>query len=132
MSSELHALILAAGKGTRMKSELPKVVHPILGRPMVSYVIDAVKAVGCNKTILVTGYKSEIVKASLKEINDGSIDYTEQKEQLGTGHAVQCYAKSVTERPKDLLVVCGDTPLISVETLNKMVEIHKQEKPLSQ
>ena len=129
MSTELHALILAAGKGTRMKSELPKVVHPILGRPMVSYVIDAVKAVGCNKIILVTGYKSEIVKASLKEIDDGSIDFTEQKEQLGTGHAVQCYAKSAENRPKDLLVVCGDTPLISVETLNKMVEIHKTEKP---
>ena len=129
MSSELHALILAAGKGTRMKSELPKVVHPILGRPMVSYVIDAVKSVGCNKTILVTGYKSEIVKASLKDINDGSVEYTEQKEQLGTGHAVQCYAKSNLERPKDLLVVCGDTPLISVETLKKMVEIHNQEKP---
>ena len=129
MSSELHALILAAGKGTRMKSELPKVVHPILGRPMVSYVIDAVKAVGCDKTILVTGYKSEVVKASLKDQNDGSIDFTEQKEQLGTGHAVQCYVKTVSNKPKDLLVVCGDTPLISVETLKKMAEIHKKEKP---
>ncbi|MBP5469304.1 MAG: NTP transferase domain-containing protein, partial [Candidatus Riflebacteria bacterium] len=121
--------ILAAGKGTRMKSELPKVVHPILGCPMVSYVIDAVKSVGCGKTILVTGYKSDVVKASLKDINDGSIAYTEQTEQLGTGHAVQCYVKSATERPKDLLVVCGDTPLISVETLNKMVEIHNSQKP---
>lgn len=130
MATELHALILAAGKGTRMKSELPKVVHPILGRPMVSYVIDAVKAVGCSKTILVTGYKSQIVKASLKnDINDSSIAYVEQTEQLGTGHAVQCYAKSATERPENLLVVCGDTPLISVETLNKMVEIHNTEKP---
>ncbi|MBP5470865.1 MAG: NTP transferase domain-containing protein [Candidatus Riflebacteria bacterium] len=129
MLSELHALILAAGKGTRMKSELPKVVHPILGRPMVSYVIDAVKAVGCGKTILVTGYKSDVVKASLQDLNDGSIDYTEQTEQLGTGHAVQCYVKTATNRPKDLLVVCGDTPLISVETLNKMVEIHNTQKP---
>ena len=129
MSSQLQALILAAGKGTRMKSELPKVVHPILGRPMVSYVIDAVKAVGCEKTILVTGYKSEVVKGSLQEFNDGSIAYTEQKEQLGTGHAVQCYVKTATERPENLLVVCGDTPLISVETLNKMVEIHNSQKP---
>ncbi len=129
MLSELHALILAAGKGTRMKSELPKVVHPILGCPMVSYVIDAVKSVGCDKTILVTGYKSDVVKASLKDINDGSIAYTEQTEQLGTGHAVQCYVKSATERPKNLLVVCGDTPLISVETLNKMVELHNSQKP---
>ncbi len=96
---------------------------------MVSYVIDAVKSVGCGKTILVTGYKSDVVKASLKDINDGSIAYTEQTEQLGTGHAVQCYVKSATERPKNLLVVCGDTPLISVETLNKMVEIHNSQKP---
>ena len=129
MLPELHALILAAGKGTRMKSDLPKVVHPILGRPMVSYVIDAVKAVGCDKTILVTGYKSDVVKASLKDLNDSSIAYTDQKEQLGTGHAVQCYVKTTVERPKNLLVVCGDTPLISVETLNKMVEIHNAQKP---
>ncbi len=129
MLSELHALILAAGKGTRMKSELPKVVHPILGRPMVSYVIDAVKSIGCDKTILVTGYKSNVVKASLQNMNDGSIDYTEQTEQLGTGHAVQCYVKSASERPKNLLVVCGDTPLISTETINKMVELHKKEQP---
>lgn len=132
MSSELHALILAAGKGTRMKSELPKVVHPILGRPMVSYVIDAVKSVGCNKTILVTGYKSDVVRAALSDINDGSINYAEQTEQLGTGHAVQCYAKNISrteDRPNDLLVVCGDTPLISVETLKKMIEMHNAQKP---
>ncbi len=126
MSQKLHALILAAGKGTRMKSELPKVVHPILGRPMVAYVIDAVQTVGCDKTILVTGYKSELVRNAL---NSGSLSYVEQTEQLGTGHAVQCYAKDCSERPDNLLVVCGDTPLISVETLQKMVEVHQQKKP---
>ena len=81
MLSELHALILAAGKGTRMKSELPKVVHPILGRPMVSYVIDAVKSVGCDKTILVTGFKSDVVKASLQNMNDGIV-YFDNTNQL--------------------------------------------------
>lgn len=126
MSPKLHALVLAAGKGTRMKSELPKVVHPILGRPMVSYVIDAVKAVGSEKTILVTGYKSELVKSAL---SSETLSFVEQTEQLGTGHAVQCYAKTAEERPKDLLVVCGDTPLISVETLNKMIELHRKNKP---
>ncbi len=126
MSQKLHALILAAGKGTRMKSELPKVVHPILGRPMVAYVIDAVKAVGCEKTILVTGYKSDLVRQSLQADN---LNFVEQTEQLGTGHAVQCYAKACSDRPDNLLVVCGDTPLISVETLQKMVDIHRQQKP---
>lgn len=125
--SELHALILAAGKGTRMKSDLPKVVHAILGRPMVSYVIDAVKAVGCDKTILVTGYKSEVVKEATK---DEKVSYVEQlPEQLGTGHAVQCYAKSVTEKPDSLLVVCGDTPLISRATLREMLAVHSIKKP---
>lgn len=127
MSAKLHALILAAGKGTRMKSELPKVVHPILGRPMVAYVIDAVKAVGSEKIILVTGYKSELVRAALDE---SSLNYVEQTEQLGTGHAVQCYAKTANgPRPANLLVVCGDTPLISVETLNKMVALHHEKQP---
>ncbi|NCB37951.1 MAG: bifunctional N-acetylglucosamine-1-phosphate uridyltransferase/glucosamine-1-phosphate acetyltransferase [Erysipelotrichia bacterium] len=126
MTPEIHALILAAGKGTRMKSELPKVVHPILGRPMVSYVIDAVKAIGCEKTILVTGYKSELVKSSL---NQTGLSYVEQKEQLGTGHAVQCYAKEAKHHPQHLLVVCGDTPLISTDTLKIMVEMHLREQP---
>ncbi len=126
MSQKLHALILAAGKGTRMKSELPKVVHPILGRPMVSYVIDAVKAVGCEKTLLVTGYKSELVKAALDSAADG---FVEQSEQLGTGHAVQCYAKACNDCPEHLLVVCGDTPLISVETLKKMADLHFAQRP---
>lgn len=129
MSSELNALILAAGKGTRMKSELPKVVHPILGRPMVAYVIDAVKEIGCDKTILVTGYKSETVKEALKNSNETSVAYTEQTEQLGTGHAVQCYVENAEERPKNLLVVCGDTPLISTKTLKEMVEVHYNSKP---
>lgn len=126
MSQNLHALILAAGKGTRMKSELPKVVHPILGRPMVAYVIDAVKTVGCDQTILVTGYKSELVK---KALDSSDLHFVEQTEQLGTGHAVQCYVKNCATKPENLLVVCGDTPLISVDTLQKMIEIHRQQKP---
>ncbi len=126
----LHAIILAAGKGTRMNSDLPKVVHEILKKPMVTYVIDAVKAIGCEETILVTGYKSELVK---KTLEDYRVSFVEQlPEQLGTGHAVQCYAKVAANKPTkpdNLLVVCGDTPLISRETLKEMVETHKREKP---
>ncbi len=126
MLSNLQALILAAGKGTRMKSELPKVVHPILGKPMVAYVIEAVKALGCNNPVLVTGFGSETVKDSLK---GESVSFVEQPQQLGTGHAVQCYAEKVVERPEHLLVVCGDTPLISRETLSGMVALHESENP---
>jgi len=126
MTAKYQALVLAAGKGTRMKSELPKVVHPILGKPMVAYVIEAVKAIGCEDVTLITGYKSELVKETLGAYKVG---YVEQTEQLGTGHAVQCYARAATGRPKHLLVVCGDTPLIAVSTLNEMLEIHEKNEP---
>lgn len=126
MTAKLQALILAAGKGTRMKSELPKVVHPILGKPMVAYVIEAVRAVGCDKATLVTGYKSELVRDMLSGEN---VAFVEQPQQLGTGHAVQCFAREVTAMPERLLVVCGDTPLISTATLRQMIEMHDREKP---
>jgi len=126
MTARLQALILAAGKGTRMKSELPKVVHPILGKPMATYVIEAVRAVGCDKITLVTGYKSEMVNAA---VADKSILSVEQPQQLGTGHAVQCFAKQLETPPENLLVVCGDTPLISVSTLREMIELHTKQKP---
>jgi bifunctional UDP-N-acetylglucosamine pyrophosphorylase/glucosamine-1-phosphate N-acetyltransferase len=126
MGNSFHSLILAAGKGTRMKSELPKVVHPILGKPMVSYVIEAVKQAGSERNVLVTGYKSELVKSTL---SNERVDFVEQPEQLGTGHAVQCYVKRVRERPENLLVVCGDTPLISIETLKYMVQTHARLNP---
>lgn len=126
MTVKLEALILAAGKGTRMKSELPKVVHPILGKPMVAYVIEAVKTVGCDKTTLVTGYKSELVREAL---SGADVFYVDQPQQLGTGHAVQCFAKQSGTISENLLVVCGDTPLISADTLREMIDLHKNRKP---
>jgi bifunctional UDP-N-acetylglucosamine pyrophosphorylase/glucosamine-1-phosphate N-acetyltransferase len=109
-----------------MKSELPKVVHPILGKPMVSYVIEAVRTAGAQQIILVTGYKSELVKSML---NDEKLSFVEQKEQLGTGHAVQCYAEGKPQRPEHLLVVCGDTPLLAKATLKQMIDTHLSELP---
>lgn len=124
--SVIHSLILAAGKGTRMKSELPKVIHPILGKPMVAYVIEAAEQTGCSTTTIVTGYKSELVVGALKGYK---VDFVEQPEQLGTGHAVQCYAEKAEKRPEHLLVICGDTPLISVATLKDIVKTHLEQKP---
>ncbi|PKL50173.1 MAG: bifunctional UDP-N-acetylglucosamine diphosphorylase/glucosamine-1-phosphate N-acetyltransferase GlmU [Candidatus Riflebacteria bacterium HGW-Riflebacteria-2] len=126
MTAKLQALILAAGKGTRMKSELPKVVHPILGKPMVAYVIEAVKAVGCDKVTLIIGYKSELVRNML---TGADVSFVEQPQQMGTGHAVQCFAKEIATMPEHLLVVCGDTPLISTSTLRQMIEMHNSQKP---
>ena len=84
--SKLKAVILAAGKGTRMKSDLPKVLHEINGRTMVEYVIDAAREAGAEEICLVVGHKAELVK---ERIGSG-VTYVLQEEQLGTGHAVKC------------------------------------------
>ena len=84
--SKLKAVILAAGKGTRMKSDLPKVLHEINGKPMVEYVIEAARAAGAEEICLVVGHKAELVK---ERVGDG-VTYVLQEQQLGTGHAVKC------------------------------------------
>ena len=120
---QLKAIILAAGKGTRMKSELPKVVHRIDGQCLVDYVIDAAKGAGATDICLVVGYKHEVVEA---EISHKDVQYALQTEQLGTGHAVKC-AKDFIGTEGDTLVLCGDTPLITGKTLTELVEKHRKE-----
>jgi len=122
----ITALVLAAGKGVRMKSDLPKVLHPILGRPMVRYVIDTVRAVGAEPVHVVVGFGKERLTAALRE---DRVSFVEQPEQLGTGHAAQCFARACPTPPAHLLVVCGDTPLLSRETLQAMVDTHLKERP---
>lgn len=118
--SQLTALILAAGKGTRMKSELPKVLHTCCGKPMVSHVIDAAREAGADRVVVIAGYKSELVHAELKD----SVLYAEQTEQLGTGHAVMCAADQLGQGG-ETLILCGDTPLVTAETLKKLCEAHR-------
>ncbi len=117
----VKAVILAAGKGTRMKSELPKVIHKALGKPMVKYSIDAAVEAGADISdiCLVVGHKAELVKEAVGE----DVTYVFQKEQLGTGHAVRCASEFIG---KDglTMVLCGDTPLIKGKTLKKLVETH--------
>ncbi|MCC6678036.1 MAG: NTP transferase domain-containing protein [Phycisphaerales bacterium] len=124
------AIIMAAGKGTRMKSDLPKVVHPIGGRPMVCAVVDACRAVGCRKIVVIVGYKQELVRDALKGYAD--LEFAVQEEQLGTGHAVQqargLYADHL--RPgaarHDAFVLCGDGPLIRPATLRTILDTHRR------
>lgn len=117
----IKAVILAAGKGTRMKSELPKVIHKALGKPMVKYSIDAAVEAGADISdiCLVVGHKAELVK----EAAGADVVYVFQEEQLGTGHAVKCASEFIG---KDglTMVLCGDTPLITGKTLKKLVETH--------
>ncbi len=118
---KIKAVILAAGKGTRMKSDLPKVIHEALEKPMVEYSIDAAKGAGATDIYLVVGHKAELVK----EVVGDAVTYVEQTEQLGTGHAVKCALDFIGEEG-DTLVLCGDTPLITGKTLKELVDKHKE------
>ncbi|MEL6221218.1 MAG: bifunctional UDP-N-acetylglucosamine diphosphorylase/glucosamine-1-phosphate N-acetyltransferase GlmU [Cyanobacteria bacterium J06627_8] len=122
--------ILAAGRGTRMKSTLPKVLHPLGGRSLVEHVICSLANVDVDRILVIVGYQGEQVEASLRS-HDGSVynpailQCVEQKEQLGTGHAVQQILPHLTDYDGDVLVLNGDVPLIRPETLERMLSIHK-------
>lgn len=115
------AVVLAAGKGTRMKSEKAKVVHPVCGRPIITWVVEAIRKAGFDDIYVVCGHRAEEVQAVVGE----SVNYIFQEKQLGTGHAVQTAMSAITEEDIDtVLVTCGDTPLISGETLEAFLEAH--------
>ncbi|MEO1583059.1 MAG: NTP transferase domain-containing protein [Planctomycetota bacterium] len=119
------SIILAAGKGTRMKSDLPKVCHPVGGRPMVCAVVDACIAAGCERVVAVVGYKQELVREALGSYGD-RIAFAEQVEQNGTGHAVRCALPAIEDADEALpvFVLCGDGPLIRPATLETILETH--------
>lgn len=119
---KLKAVILAAGKGTRMNSDLPKVIHKCMGQPMVHYAINAAKDAGAYDVCVIVGYKAKEVKEAIYDI----VSYEEQKEQLGTGHAVKC-ALDFIGLEGDTIILCGDTPLITGETLASLVAQHRRE-----
>ena len=122
--SKRKAVILAAGKGTRMKSDLPKVVHRIEGKCLVDYVIDAARGADVSEICLVVGYKHEIVES---EIESTGVVFTLQPEQLGTGHAVKC-AREFLGNEGQTLILFGDTPLITAQTLRSLCEYHEKNK----
>lgn len=123
----LAAVILAAGKGTRMKSRLPKVLHPVGGQPMVSHVMAACRTAGAQPVVLVIGHGAEQVQATLGPEQV----YVEQKEQLGTGHAVMQAETVLRDFEGDILVVCGDTPLLRGETLAALAQYHRQQEAVA-
>ena len=118
---QLTALILAAGKGTRMKSALPKVVHRVGGKPMAAHVVAAAAAAGAGRTIAVVGFGAEEVR---RELGDG-LEYVIQSEQLGTGHAVLQAADKLAGYGGTVMVLCGDTPLLQAETLSALWRSHR-------
>lgn len=116
------AVILAAGAGTRMKSDRPKVLHQVCGRPMVSHVISQTKKAGAENIVAVVGHGAEMVKADLA---DEGVAFVVQEEQLGTGHAVMQAADCISA-DGDVFVLCGDTPLITGQTLSDFSAYHSK------
>ncbi len=121
------AVILAAGYGTRMKSALPKVLHPLLGRPMIEWALAAVQPITDLPAVTVVGYGKEEVQALLGD----RVRYAEQTQLLGTGHAVQQAAAILQGQADAVVVTYGDTPLLRSETLAELVTLYEQQRSLS-
>ncbi len=121
-NSAMSVVILAAGKGTRMYSDLPKVLHTLAGKPMVQHVIDAANELGASQVHLVYGHGGDLLK---KTLSDDKLNWVLQAEQLGTGHAMQQAAPFFAD-DEDILMLYGDVPLISVETLTRLREAKPQ------
>ncbi|CAM4375221.1 glucosamine-1-phosphate N-acetyltransferase [Bacillus manliponensis] len=120
--SNRFAVILAAGKGTRMKSKLYKVLHPVCGKPMVQHVVDQVSELGLGKLVTVVGHGAEQVQEKLGNVSEFAV----QAEQLGTAHAVMQAADVLANEEGTTLVICGDTPLITAETMEALLKHHEE------
>lgn len=118
------AIVLAAGKGTRMRSELPKVLVPVNGRPMVRYVVDALRAASVARMAVVVGYRAELVREELA--GEPNVEFVEQAEQLGTGHAVMMCRRQLAEHRGPVVVVAGDSPLLQAESVARLLVEHRR------
>jgi bifunctional UDP-N-acetylglucosamine pyrophosphorylase/glucosamine-1-phosphate N-acetyltransferase/UDP-N-acetylglucosamine pyrophosphorylase len=108
------AIVMAAGKGTRMKSDLPKVLIEVCGRPMIEFVLDALEASGIDRTVVVVGYRSDLVRQTLA--GRKSVAFVEQTEQKGTGHAVMVCREELAGYDGPVLIVAGDSPMLRSES----------------
>lgn len=118
------AVVLAAGKSTRMKSETPKVLHPVCGKLMIDYVLDATRAAGVERIVVVVGHKADMVRNALSHHSD--VVFAEQNEQNGTGHAVMMCESELTGHEGSALILAGDTPLLQGSSLKALLD-HRQE-----
>lgn len=118
-----RAIVLAAGKGSRMRSDLPKVLHPVCGRPMICHVLNSLEAVGIPRPIIVVGRGAELVERTL----GSRYAYVLQEQQLGSGHAVACAREAAEGCSCHIIVMCGDSPLFRVETVRALMDAHLQE-----
>ncbi|MCD6272679.1 MAG: NTP transferase domain-containing protein [Deltaproteobacteria bacterium] len=122
MGNKTAVIILAAGLGKRMESAKAKVLHEVLGKPMILYVLETAMGIAGNNLIVVVGYQAEIVRQKVSEVFE--VEFAYQAEQLGTAHAVSCAIPHLPENMENILILCGDVPLISHNTLKNLFEYH--------
>ena len=117
-------VILAAGRGTRMKSHMPKVLHSLGGRSLVEWVLQSLRLISPTRLFLIVGYESEQVKAAMQSVPE--LEFVLQTQQLGTGHAIQQLLPHLKDFTGDLLVLNGDVPLLRPETLKHLLQTHQE------
>ena len=120
--SAFATLILAAGKGTRMKSDLVKVLHPVAGRPMLDYVLNPAEQMGSARIALIIGHQAELVEA---RYGNRGLAFVYQREQLGTGHAVLQAREAFAGYRGTILILCGDVPLLQASTVRDLMDRHR-------
>jgi bifunctional UDP-N-acetylglucosamine pyrophosphorylase / glucosamine-1-phosphate N-acetyltransferase len=121
------AVVLAAGMGTRMKSDLPKVLCPVLGRPMIEYVLDALETAGVGRVIAVIGYRADDVRAALA--GRTNVEYALQTERLGTGHAVKMAEEQLAGVTGPVVIVAGDSPMLQSTSVQKLLNYYEVRQP---
>jgi UDP-N-acetylglucosamine diphosphorylase/glucosamine-1-phosphate N-acetyltransferase len=126
MDTKIVIVILAAGLGTRMKSNKAKVLHEVCGKPMINYVTEAAQKLAGNNVVLVVGHQSDQVRQTVSKL--GSFSFALQQEQLGTGHAVLCALPHIPEYCEEVVILYGDVPLIKADTVMQLIKSHTDEK----
>lgn len=126
MKNNVVVIILAAGMGTRMKSTKAKVLHEILGKPMILYVVETAKRIAGNDVILVIGNQADKIRRIVSE--KAEVRYAYQDKQLGTGHAVSCALSCIPDYCEEVVILCGDVPLLSADTVLKLIDDHVKTK----
>lgn len=126
MKNKVAVIILAAGMGTRMKSTKAKVLHEVLGKPMILYVVETAIKVAGNDVIVVVGNQADKVRKIVSEKVE--VEYAHQDKQLGTGHAVSCALPCISDYCEEVVILCGDVPLLVADTIKRLFDDHVKEK----
>ena len=126
-ASSALAIVLAAGKGTRMESELPKVLVPVCGRPMIRYVVDAIQFAGIGRMVVVIGYRADLVRAELSD--EPGVEFAEQLAQRGTGHAVMMCREHLAQHRGPVFIIAGDSPMLQASSICRLLDRFREEQP---